>query len=92
VNKLYNLRKKNNWSLQKVADLCDPQTTPKQISRLEKGERQLTPKWAEILGKVYGISPAEMLYGKSAKNSGDALSNLEALSEEFKNDDLEYGL
>lgn len=40
-------------------------TSPQQIRRLEKGERQLDPDWASRLGKVLGVPAEDIGYSDS---------------------------
>lgn len=51
MNRISEIRGK--LSLEKVALACEPPTTPKQVSRLEKGERRLTLEWMKRLADAF---------------------------------------
>ncbi len=90
MNNLYDMRKEKGWSLEEVALACTPQTTAKQISRLEKGERKLTTQWAERLAIVFDVSPVQILYGESADMGTSEKTPLElakALEKTIASDD-----
>lgn len=59
ANRLRELRLGRGLSQSAVARLVH--TTPAQIGRLEKGERQLTQKWLERLGRALQCQPADLL-------------------------------
>lgn len=48
-------------TLEDVAKRCDPPTTAKQISRLEKGERRLTLDWIMRLSKSLNCLSSELV-------------------------------
>lgn len=68
MNKIRQIREAKGLSLEKVALACSPQTTAKQIQRLERGERRLTTDWIERLAKALGVRPAEIV--PSLSNDG----------------------
>ena len=58
-NVLYEMRIRKKMTQKDVADATG--TTANQISRLENGERELTPKWLERLSKALNCTNAELL-------------------------------
>lgn len=61
MNKIYEIRQLKGMSLEAVAKACVPETTAKQISRLEKGERRLTTEWIDRLAKAMDCHPSEIV-------------------------------
>ena len=58
-NVLYEMRIRKKMTQKDVADATG--TTANQISRLENGDRELTPKWLERLSKALNCSKEELL-------------------------------
>ena len=58
-NVLYEMRIRKKMTQKDVADATG--TTANQISRLENGDRELTPKWLERLSKALNCSKGELL-------------------------------
>ena len=58
-NVLYDLYVVKKMTQKDVADATG--TTANQISRLENGDRELTPKWLERLSKALNCSKGELL-------------------------------
>ena len=58
-NVLYETRIRKKMTQKDVADATG--TTANQISRLENGDRELTPKWLERLSKALNCSKGELL-------------------------------
>ncbi len=94
MNKIAEIR--GGLSLEKVALACEPPTTPKQISRLEKGERRLTTDWMERLAGAFtrlGISttPSDLLpdsfIEKPATSKEERiLSLMDSVKQDFQDD------
>ena len=77
--KLANLRNERGLSLEKLAKMLDPPTTGTQISRLESGERKLTPKWVIRLASALGISPYDLYEDSDMIVSAEEREMIEAL-------------
>lgn len=58
-NVLYEMRIRKKMTQKDIADATG--TTANQISRLENGDRELTPKWLERLSKALNCSKGELL-------------------------------
>jgi transcriptional regulator with XRE-family HTH domain len=58
-NKLRQLRLERKWSLETVA--FEVGTSLNYVSQMERGTRQMTPKWARKFAAVFGISIADLL-------------------------------
>lgn len=58
-NKIKAIRTAKNISAAQIAKKCD--TTPTQLYRLEKGERELSFEWAEKIAGALGVKPYELL-------------------------------
>ncbi len=56
---LYALRKKRGLTQRQIADAVGVE--PDHISKLENGDRKLSPEWLERLSKVLGCTKAELL-------------------------------
>lgn len=59
TNRIKELRKARKLTQTQLADLCN--TSLRMIQFLEKGERQLTQKWAEDLGTALGVQAWEIM-------------------------------
>ena len=57
-NRIRDLREQRGWSLQKLGDAAD--TSAQQVSRLEKGERQLDFDWISRISSALGVRPWEL--------------------------------
>jgi transcriptional regulator with XRE-family HTH domain len=62
------------WSLETLANAIGGKTTPKTISRLERGERQLTQLWMEKLGNAASLMCFSPSAGLGVSSSGRACS------------------
>ena len=72
---LYALRKKRGLTQRQIADAVGVE--PDHISKLENGDRKLSPEWLERLSKVLGCTKAELLGEAPALTPQDmALINL----------------
>lgn len=64
-NRIKEHRAAKGWTLERlaseVADITGNETSPQQMSRLEKGQRGLTDEWLRILAKALGASKASLL-------------------------------
>jgi len=58
-NRIRELREAANLTLETVAERAG--TSPQQISRLEKGERKLSPDWMRRVAKALAVRPSELL-------------------------------
>lgn len=56
---LYALRKKRGLTQKQIADAVGVE--PNHISKLENGDRKLSPEWLERLSKVLNCTKAELL-------------------------------
>lgn len=65
-NRVAELRKKKGWSLAQLA--AEVGTTAPQISRLEKGERKLSPDWLVRLSRPFGVPPKYLLLDASQED------------------------
>lgn len=61
MNRLNEIRAQLGMSLEEVAAACVPPTTAKQIQRLEKGERKITPQWIKRLRPAIKADAHEVL-------------------------------
>ena len=61
MNRIKTLRKDRGWSMEQLAEACNPPTTASQINKLEKGQRKLNDEWLERLAKALGVKPYELL-------------------------------
>lgn len=59
-NRIRALRMERGWTLAELAKRAD--TTPPQVMRIERSDRQLTLAWVERFAKAFGISPAELAF------------------------------
>lgn len=66
-NRIRELRKGRGWTLEHLADHVG--TTPKQLSRLERGERNLTQDWMLRISEALGTSPAALFDRTGAARS-----------------------
>lgn len=57
IHNLRLLREKNRMSRSKLAELAD--TSERMIEYLEKGQRQLTPKWINIFSPILSVEPED---------------------------------
>ena len=63
MNKIKELRADRGWSMQELADNCDPPTTASQINKLEKGRVQLNEGWMRRLAAALECYPLDLLDG-----------------------------
>ena len=101
VNRIKEIRNEKNLSLERVALACVPPTTPKQIQRLETGERKLTIEWIKRLAPALGVSSSdivpeffnsqdnemELFYKLDEKNRKQATAIIRAIFEEQKKEE-----
>jgi SOS-response transcriptional repressor LexA len=66
-NRLREIREAKGMTLAEVAAAAGGKTTPKTISRLERGEMRLSVPWMNRLAPVFGVKPAELLSEDGAK-------------------------
>lgn len=64
-NRIRELRKARQWTLERMADKLNCGIT--MVSDLERGERELTYHWMKRLARVLKVQPADLLL--SADNS-----------------------
>lgn len=60
---LQQLRQRKGLTLVELAERCEPKASYQMVSRLEKGERQLTPDWIEKLAKALNVEPLDLIVG-----------------------------
>lgn len=64
-NRIKEHRIAKGWTLERLAaevsKLTGNETSPQQMSRLERGERGLTDEWLRLLAKALGVSKASLL-------------------------------
>ena len=77
--KLSLIRKQRGLSLDKLAKMLDPPTTPTQILRLETGARKMTQKWVGKLAPVLGVSPYDLYEDSDMIVSAKEREMIEAL-------------
>lgn len=58
-------RKHRGLTQERLAELMG--TSKQQVSRLEGGERAVSPTWAERIGRVLSVSPEDILFGDRAR-------------------------
>jgi transcriptional regulator with XRE-family HTH domain len=87
MNNLRSLRDTRQMTLKQVADIAG--TSVQQVQRLEKGERELTPKWIAVFKKVYNVSVKEIsedaykMYGEMLEDSDHpVLKKIKQMSKE----------
>lgn len=61
-NRIHEVRAKKGMTLQQVADLA--KTYRQTVSRLEKGEMELTVAWLEKIASALDVAPAQLLPGR----------------------------
>lgn len=83
-NVLYEMRIRKKMTQKDVADATG--TTANQISRLENGDRELTPKWLERLSKALNCSKGELLGEAPLSDDARAVLDMyEQLTDDQKN-------
>lgn len=83
-NVLYEMRIRKKMTQKDVADATG--TTANQISRLENGDRELTPKWLERLSKALNCTKGELLGEAPLSDDARAVLDMyEQLSADQKN-------
>lgn len=83
-NVLYEMRIRKKMTQKDVADATG--TTANQISRLENGDRELTPKWLERLSKALNCSKGELLGEEGvSEDEREILDMYKQLSADQKN-------
>jgi transcriptional regulator with XRE-family HTH domain len=58
ANRIRELRKARDWSLESLAERMD--MSPSFVSRIERGERNLTLKQMDAFARAFGIQPTEL--------------------------------
>jgi transcriptional regulator with XRE-family HTH domain len=64
------LRESKGWSRPDLAKRVKPATSPQQIERLEKGQRQLTIKWIEKLAAALSVEPYQLIMPQAGPLNG----------------------
>lgn len=83
-NVLYEMRIRKKMTQKDIADATG--TTANQISRLENGDRELTPKWLERLSKALNCSKGELLGEAPLSDDARAVLDMyEQLTDDQKN-------
>lgn len=83
-NVLYEMRIRKKMTQKDIADATG--TTANQISRLENGDRELTPKWLERLSKALNCSKGELLGETPLSDDARAVLDMyERLTDDQKN-------
>ena len=59
ANRIRELRKARDWTLEYLAERMD--MSPSFVSRIERGERNLTLKQMDAFARAFGIQPTELL-------------------------------
>ena len=82
ANRVRELRERAGLTQQELADLAD--TTPQQISRLERGQRKLPPEWMERLAKPLRCRPAALMDARAeslgnSQGGGELVEDAEEL-------------
>ena len=55
------LRKERGWSMQRLAEACDPPATASQINKIEKGAQRVTVDWLERLAHAFEVPLSTLL-------------------------------
>lgn len=69
-NRIRELREERGWSLEQLAERCN--TTNQQISRLERGQRELTLRWMQRVASALGVSVVQVLPPEMTQQPFDA--------------------
>ncbi|MCM8734612.1 helix-turn-helix transcriptional regulator [Azospirillum sp. A1-3] len=64
-NRIKELREARGLSLQSLADAVN--SSPQQMSRLERGERRLSDHWMALIAPALGVEPWELMPGAPVK-------------------------
>jgi transcriptional regulator with XRE-family HTH domain len=64
INRIREVRRTRNMTLDDVAKKCRPQTTAQTIGRLETGTRTLSLDWLDRIADALGVNSAELVQGK----------------------------
>ncbi len=78
ANRVRELRIRRGLTQQELADMAE--TTPQQISRLERGQRKLPPEWMERLSKPLKVRPAALMDAR-AESLGHPESDSEVIED-----------
>lgn len=66
INRIRQIRRNKNMTLQDVAQKCEPATTAQTIGRLETGTRTLSLDWLDRIAAALGVASAELLQDKAS--------------------------
>ncbi len=87
MNKIKALREAKGWSMETLAQACDPPVTASQINKVEKGETRLHEGWLRRLSRALDCTMADILgeasppaRGVGAMAPGGEISELSLLA------------
>lgn len=61
ITRIREVRRARKMTLQDVADLCEPPTTPQTIGRLETGTRTVSVGWLNRIARALGVEAADLV-------------------------------
>ena len=64
INRIREVRRTRNMTLDDVAKRCEPATTAQTIGRLETGSRTLSLDWLDRIAAAIGVDSAELVQSK----------------------------
>lgn len=63
ITRIREVRRARRMTLDEVARLCDPPTTPQTIGRLETGTRTVSVGWLNRIAKALGVDASDLVQG-----------------------------
>ena len=63
ITRIREVRRAKKMTLQDVAALCDPPTTPQTIGRLETGTRTVSVGWLNRIARALGVEAQDLVEG-----------------------------
>lgn len=61
ITRIRDVRRARKMTLQHVAELCDPPTTPQTIGRLENGTRNVSVGWLNRIAGALGVEAGDLV-------------------------------
>jgi len=79
-NNIEKFRKERGWSMEQLAEACDPPTTASQINKLEKSQRQMDVEWVGRLCKALRARPHALVPGLASLYPPDIVALMDRIA------------